>query len=259
MRYKFLIEYEGTRYRGWQGQRDAKTLEGTFYQALCEYFKQEPKEIYAAGRTDAGVHALGQVVHVDLERPPRQGLEPIFYGLNDLLPSDINILAVDVAPKGFHARHSAVARSYTYQIARRRSAFAKKTVWWLKDPLDGDLMQEALTALEGLHDFRAFTDDNPHEKSTKVELLNGNVFDTEELWVIRLVGSHFLWKMVRRLVGMLVEVGRGKLPPQALKDCLDRGDNRFAKAYTAPPSGLFLENVYYDSEEIDFDLNRIIW
>jgi tRNA pseudouridine38-40 synthase len=258
MRYKLLLEYEGTRYSGWQLQKDSRSIQGELYSAARQLFgNQVPLDIQGAGRTDAGVHALGQVAHLDVPQgpPPAQLLQK----LNELLPHDINLLQAAQVHPSFHARHSAVARSYTYQIAKRRSAFAKKTCWWVRDPLDGDLMQQAIIQLEGMHDFRAFTDDNPAEKSTQVELLNANVFDADELWVIRLVGSHFLWKMVRRIVGLTVEIGRGKQAPHSLLRTLQSLDNRQAKNFTAPPAGLFLENVYYEEESIEYDLNRILW
>ena len=130
-RYRLTLEYAGTRYSGWQIQKNARTVQGELHHALKAGFPPGRLESYGAGRTDAGVHALGQVAHVDLavESPPATLLARV----NDALPHDINVLEAERVSPRFHARHSAVARSYLYQIARRRTAFAKPYVWWMRD------------------------------------------------------------------------------------------------------------------------------
>ncbi len=135
-RYKITIEYEGTRYSGWQMQKGGKSILGEILDACRELFGSETVEIYGAGRTDSGVHAIAQIAHIDVstELP----LLKIKYGINDRLPPDICILNVENVDPKFHARHDAVARSYIYQICRRRTAFGKKYVWWIKDQLDSE-------------------------------------------------------------------------------------------------------------------------
>src|ERR1044072_7922268 len=135
MRFKLTIEYAGTRYSGWQIQKNARTVQGEIDRATREVTGRRDFELYGSGRTDAGVHALGQVAHLDVASsalPP----ETLRRRLNDELPSDINILAIDNAHRRFHSRHDAVARRYLYQIARRRTAFAKAFVWGGREPLD---------------------------------------------------------------------------------------------------------------------------
>jgi tRNA pseudouridine38-40 synthase len=154
-------------------------------------------------------------------------------------------------PARFHARHSAEARSYLYQIARRRTAFAKPFVWWVKDELDLDRMRTAASSLVGFGDFRAFTDDDPDEKSTRVLVDRVDVVTDGALILIRVVGSHFLWKMVRRITGVLVEVGRGSLPVDAVRD-LAGSDSAVPARVTAPASGLFLERVFYEPVPADW-------
>ena len=154
------------------------------------------------------------------------------------------MLAVDTVPHRFHARHSAVARSYIYQIARRRTAFAKPFVWWVKDPLDLTRMRTAAALLTGFSDFRAFTDDDPDDKSTTVLVEDIAIAEDGALLLVRVAGSHFLWKMVRRITGVLVEVGRGGLAPGDVRKLLS-GDSDLPARLTAPASGLFLERVYY--------------
>jgi tRNA pseudouridine38-40 synthase len=241
-RFRLLIEYAGTRYSGWQIQKNARTVQGEIDRAIREAFQPREFELYGSGRTDAGVHALAQVAHLELYTPVAP--EPLRRKLNDELPADINIIAVEKVPHRFHARHDAVSRSYLYQIARRRTAFGKPFVWWIKEPLDVAAMREAAALFVGMKDFQGFTDDDPAEKSTTVLVDRVELVESGSLLLIRVQGSHFLWKMVRRLVGVLAAVGRGELKP---KQATSRGVD--VAALTAPASGLFLEGVYYSKDE----------
>lgn len=242
-RFKLTIEYAGTRYSGWQIQQNARTVQGELHRAIKDGLRVPRFETYGSGRTDAGVHALAQVAHLDL--PSMLPPDTIIARLNEALPHDINVLAAERVPARFHARHSATARSYVYQIARRRTAFAKPFVWWVREPLDVARMRDAATHLVTFADFRAFTDDDPGEKSTKVLVETLTIDEEGPLLLVRIVGSHFLWKMVRRIVGVLVEVGRGALKPDAVAALLTSESDLPAKL-TAPASGLFLEKVFYD-------------
>jgi tRNA pseudouridine38-40 synthase len=177
--------------------------------------------------------------------------------LNDLLPHDINILEVEKASQKFHARHDAKSRSYLYQISKRRTAFGKNFVWWIKDKLDFKKMELASKLFIGMHDFSSFSDDDPEEKSTKVLIDNIQLKEDGDLILIRIVGSHFIWKMVRRIVGVLVEVGRGKKTEKDILNYLNTKSNEVAK-FTAPPSGLFLEKVLYEREKLSDELNPAI-
>ena len=248
MRFKLTIEYAGTRYSGWQIQRNARTIQGEIERAIREVTHVKQLELYGSGRTDAGVHALAQVAHLDINTTlPGETLRR---RLNDALPSDINILRIDKVRHRFHARHDAVARSYIYQIARRRTAFAKAFVWWVKDDLDADAMRRAAARFVGMHDFRTFSDDDPDHKSTQVLVESFDVHEDGDLLVVHIEASHFLWKMVRRLVGVLVEVGRGA---QSLDDAvaLLAKPSPLPARVTAPASGLFLERVYYADDPRD--------
>jgi tRNA pseudouridine38-40 synthase len=253
-RYRLTLEYAGTRYSGWQIQKNARTVQGELQRAL-QALRAGKAESYGSGRTDAGVHALAQVAHVDLATalPPAT----LLARLNDELPYDINVLAADRVPPRFHARHSAVARSYIYQIARRRSAFAKPFVWWVREPLDVHRMQAAAVTLAGFADFRAFTDDDPEEKSMTVLLERIAIEERGALLLVRVVGSHFLWKMVRRIVGVLAEVGRGRLEAESVAKLLT-GDSALPAQLTAPASGLFLERVFYEPPPPDWPIEPLI-
>src|SRR5690606_20098838 len=167
--------------------------------------------------------------------------------LNDVLPADINVLRGEKVPHRFHARHDAISRTYVYQIARRRTAFAKPFVWWVREPLDEAAMQAGARGFEGRLDFRGFTDDDPGEKSTIVEVDAIRMVPRGDAMLVVVEGSHFLWKMVRRMVGVLVAIGRGELEPDAVPRLLAAADGLPARL-TAPASGLFLARVTYPGD-----------
>jgi tRNA pseudouridine38-40 synthase len=240
-----VLEYAGTRYSGWQIQQNARTVQGELARVVGDVTGQKEFEIYGSGRTDAGVHALAQVAHLDVINA--LPIETLRRRLNDALPSDINILGIELARGRFHARHDAVARSYVYQISRRRTAFAKHFVWWVREDLNLERMRQAAAHFSGMKDFRSFTDDNPEDKSTRVAVERIEIAEEGHLILVRVEGSHFLWKMVRRIVGVLVEVGRGGVTPQQAERFLHEDSGVPAKL-TAPASGLFLERVYYPGD-----------
>jgi tRNA pseudouridine38-40 synthase len=252
--WKLTLEYDGTRYSGWQEQSNARTIVGELRKAAEDFFQRQV-EIGGAGRTDAGVHALAQVAHLKL--PPRGGRpkhlprpQEILYGINDRLPADINLLEVAEAPDRFHARHDAVSRSYLYQISTRRTAFDKKYVWWVKDRLVVEAMAQAAAAIAGRHDFAAFSEGDAKREgqSTIVVVESAEIATDEHLILFRITASHFLWKMVRRLAGSLVGVGRGSVGIDDFARLIEQpsSQTRLDPAQvTAPPSGLFLESVAY--------------
>jgi tRNA pseudouridine38-40 synthase len=255
MRFKLYIEYDGTRYSGWQVQKDARTIQGKLLEVAEKIFVNEKIDIQGSGRTDAGVHALCQVAHLEVKT--MLAPEVIKMKMNDGLPSDINILEIEKANPKFHARHDAVTRTYLYQISKRRTAFGKNYVWWIKDKLNIARMQTSAGLFLGMHDFCSFTDEDQEEKSTKVLIQDVQLKTDGELILIRIVGSHFLWKMVRRMVGVIVEIGRGKLTEKDLHKFLHSKSKEPAK-YTAPPSGLFLEQVIYPGEILSTVLSPTI-
>lgn len=245
-KFKLYIEYEGTRYSGWQKQQNARTVQGELLKAASVVFGNERIDIQGSGRTDSGVHAICQVAHLEVKT--MLAPEIIRMKMNDNLPHDINILEIVKTSHDFHARHSAVKRSYLYQISRRRTAFGKNYVWWVKDKLDIKKMVSTANLFEGMHDFYSFCEKDPEEKSTKVLLEKVQVIEEGDMILIHITGSHFLWKMVRRIVGVLVEIGRGKLSEERIVYYLTNQSPEPAK-YTAPPSGLYLESVLYNKEK----------
>lgn len=245
-RFKIFLEYDGTRYSGWQKQQNGKTIQGTLLQYAQDIFNTSSLDVQGSGRTDSGVHALCQVAHLDVKT--MLAPEIIKLKLNDKLPYDINILEIEKTNPKFHARHDAVNRSYIYQISKRRDAFAKPYVWWIKDKLNFVQMENAAKLFIGMHDFVSFADKDMEEKSTKVLIENVEIKDTGDRILIRICGSHFLWKMVRRIVGVLVEIGRGRLTEKDLLYFLSNYSKKPAE-FTAPPSGLFLEQILYKDDK----------
>jgi tRNA pseudouridine38-40 synthase len=254
-RFKFHLEYQGTRYSGWQIQQNAKTVQGEISSAIRKVTRQTEFEFYGAGRADAGVHALRQVAHLDIRSAPPA--DRFCRELNDALPSDINILKIEPAPERFHARHGAVSRSYLYQISRRRTAFGKKLVWWVKEELDIPSMQSAAALFAGMRDYRSFAAEDTTDRSTRVLIERIELREFGDLLLIRIQGSHFLWKMVRRIVGVLVEVGRGGLTIQDVAHFLKSKSDQPARL-AAPASGLFLERVFYREDPHSMPLQPVI-
>jgi tRNA pseudouridine38-40 synthase len=246
-RFKLVLEYDGSRYSGWQQQADARTIQGSLLQAATQLYGQEV-DIQGNGRTDGGVHALRFVAHLEARTQEPPGT--ICLRLNELLPRDINILEVQRAGDRFHARHNCIGRSYLYQIARRRSAFCHRYVWQIAEPLKIRPMREAAALLTGMHDFTSFTDRQVVKKKSPLVMVNKvQIAETDDLILIRLVASHFLWKMVRRITGVLTAVGRQELSPEKVAGFLAEPVN--LNKYTAPAQGLFFERAFYNQDELD--------
>jgi tRNA pseudouridine38-40 synthase len=240
--WKLTLEYDGTRYRGWQSQKNTdRTVQGVLLRAAREVLGEDAN-VGGAGRTDAGVHALAQVAHLKARRAMPE--KDVAWQLNTHLPFDVHVLEVEKAEPRFHARHDAKSRTYLYRISRRRTAFGKPYVWWVRDRLDAGAMRRAARLFEGRHDFASFCENPEGQESTIVVVEKCEVREEGEEIQIRITASHFLWKMVRRVTGTLVEVGRGALDAAGVEKLLREKSDAPAK-WTAPPSGLFLETVRY--------------
>ncbi|WP_287154601.1 tRNA pseudouridine(38-40) synthase TruA [Candidatus Solincola tengchongensis] len=240
--YMLTVAYEGTEYKGFQRQPGLPTVQGELERAL-ERLAVRESPLYAAGRTDAGVHAKGQVVNfhgtlrVDPERLPRS--------LNALLPPDIAVLECREADEGFHARRSALAREYAYyfHLAPRPSPFLRRFALHVGRELDLEGMEKALSAILGVHDFAPFCR-SEKGRSTVREVLEARIFRRGELLQVRVRANAFAWMMMRMLCGALLEVGKGRWSSEDLRGLLDgKGGPRSVPAL--PPHGLFLEKVYY--------------
>ncbi len=249
--WKLTLEYDGTKYRGWQEQQNARSVMGELRRAAEELLGGEV-ELQGAGRTDAGVHAIGQVAHLRSASKTRRDASGMLRALNDELPADIVVTELVETANRFHARHDAVSRSYVYQISTRKSAFSKKYVWWIKEPLDVAVMSRAAAMIAGRHDFSCFRAVDPSKPGeSAVVVVDAAEVETEEgLIVFRIEASHFLWRMVRRIVGTLVKLGKGDILLEDFEKLLAaRCEPRLdVAAWTAPAAGLFLESVRYESE-----------
>lgn len=246
--WKLTLEYDGTRYSGWQEQKNARTVMGEIRRAAEDWFGGKV-ELHGAGRTDAGVHALAQVAHLRTEAKGVRQPNELLRAINDRLPVDIVIYAAERVSNQFHARHDAVDRTYRYQISTRKTAFSKKYVWWVREQLDLPLMERAAKMIEGRHDFVCFRAADPSrpDESTIVVVAEASVEVHDHLVVFRIQASHFIWRMVRRLAGVLVKLGKGEIKIEEFELLLNaQGDPKLdVAAWTAPSSGLFLEDVSY--------------
>jgi len=247
--WKLTLEYDGTKYSGWQEQPNARTVLGQLRKAAEDFLRTEV-ELQGAGRTDAGVHARAQVAHLRVRSkgnlPPSR---EILRALNERLPADVCILEVSEAANAFHARHDSVARTYVYQISTRRTAFAKKYVWWVREPLDIALMSRAARMLIGRHNFVCFRAEDPSRaKESSVVVVEDAVVEVDgHLILFRITASHFLWRMVRRIAGVLVKLGKGEITLEDFTRLLEgkAHPELDVAGWTAPSSGLFLESVRY--------------
>lgn len=247
--YKLVLEYDGSRFSGWQAQNNARTIQGELQHVANELFAMEV-EVQGSGRTDAGVHAVGQVAHLKIRSAGRSlPAHKLLRDLNDRLPSSIAVLSCEEAAPRFHARHDAISRAYFYQISTRKAALSKRFVWWIKEPLDVARMQEAAALIAGRHDFICFRAADPArpDESTIVVVESAEVAVDDHLIVFRIEASHYLWKMVRRLTGTLVKVGLREITVDQFAALIagQKNPKLDVAAWTAPASGLFLEGVRY--------------
>lgn len=243
-RYRLTVEYDGGPYRGFQAQASLPTIQGEIERAILA-FSGEAARIHAAGRTDTGVHASGQVIHVDLARdwPARVVMNAVNA---HLLPAPIAVLDAALAGPDFHARFSAVGRDYAYRILNRAAppALDRGRVWHVKASLDADAMDEAAQVLVGRHDFTTFRDAGCQSASPIKTLDLASVTREDEAVIVRFAARSFLHRQVRSMVGSLAEVGRGAWTAADLASALAACD-RAACGPVAPAQGLCLTAVRY--------------
>lgn len=247
MNYRMKVQYDGTRYQGWQRQAGSRaTIQGKIEEVLS---RQMGREIHidGAGRTDAGVHALEQVANVHLPDMFAGSPEELRGILNEYLPEDIRILHMEAAGERFHSRLHATGKQYRYRLMKwdRDFVFGRKYAWKMAEPLEVEKVREAAGHLLGEHDFKSFCTKASKKKSTVRRIDNIQIEDTENEILLTFEGSGFLYNMVRILTGTLVEVGTGRRKPEEMPEILERKERKYA-GETAPAKGLFLVKVYYD-------------
>lgn len=247
-RYKLTLEYDGAPYQGWQWQDHAPSVQGAL-EAAAEKINGEPTEVYGAGRTDSGVHALGAVAHVDFKKPLRE--DKVRDALNYHLQNEaISVLDAREMPDDWHARFDGRERRYLYRIIDRRPKLALDAgrVWRLPMKLDADAMQAAAQSLVGEHDFTTFRDQQCQAKSPIKTLDEIMVLRAGAEIHVHLRARSFLHKQVRSIVGTLVDIGRGYRTIDYTQKAL-RARDRTACGQVAPPDGLYLVSVHYDDDE----------
>ncbi len=242
--FKLVIEYDGTRFFGWQRQADKPTIQAALESVLSIILNQEIR-IHGSGRTDAGVHARGQVAHFHADT--RLTPEAIKKGVNSMMRHPVVVMACDTVPQDFHAQYWVKSKEYRYYILNRRepSAIGSDYVWHVNRPLDMDAMNKCAEHLVGAHDFKAFENTGSPRSSTVRQVFEATwQKDGENILVFRISASGFLKNMVRNIVGTLKDAGAGKLSEQQFCQVLSSCDRTLAGA-TAPARGLFLHQVIY--------------
>ena len=245
MNYKLLLQYDGTKLNGWQKQGNTdNTIQGKL-EAILEKMYGMYVEIHGSGRTDAGVHALGQVAN--FHAPEMFSLEEILNTLNEYLSKDIRVLSVEEVDERFHARLTAKGKTYEYRIDNGKIAnvFQRKFTMREENPLDLEAMRAAAVQFLGTHDFKTFCANKKMKKSTVRTITSIEIKEMDGIVSIRYTGNGFLYNMVRILTGTLIEVGRGKRKPAEMADVIHAKD-RGAAGFTAPAQGLFLVEVDYE-------------
>ncbi len=244
MNVRLTVEYDGTDYRGWQVQPGGPTIQGVLEDALAVLLKDRVR-IQGSGRTDAGVHALGQVANFTC--PDGRDLARMQRGLNALTPDDITVKAAEAASASFDARRDARRRVYEYRLWNHpwRSVFNDRYAWHVPRPLCIDAMREALAVLEGEHDFSCFRAAGCGAATPVRRVYRNQLYPWEDHWVYRIEATGYLRHMVRNIVGTLVQTGLGERDPGGLAALLD-GHDRTRAGPTAPARGLFLVDVRYE-------------
>ncbi|MBM4004035.1 MAG: tRNA pseudouridine(38-40) synthase TruA [Planctomycetes bacterium] len=245
--FKLTLAYDGLDFFGWQWQPGCRTVQAVMQDAIQAVTGQRVTAV-ASGRTDAGVHARGQVVSFDCAT--RLPVNEFQKALNANLPDDVFVLELVDAPSGFHATRDAVRKRYIYVIqdGPRHDVFCRGFAWYLRRPLDAERMQRAALSLIGTHDFLSFQTSGSERKCTRRTICELSVerswMETSSRVMIGITADGFLYNMVRNIVGTLVEVGRGRRPEHWPAEVLAARDRR-AAGQTAPPQGLFLDRVEF--------------
>lgn len=242
---KLIVEYDGSCFHGWQKQPNLKTVQSELEKALAIVCREPIGPLHAAGRTDSGVHARGQVVTFFASNPPE--MLKIVNGVSHLMKGELAVISAEVISKAFHPGHDSTHKQYTYRIMNRPSPaiLEARQVWHMHRPLDAEFLHEVSQCLVGTHDFSGFRDSECCAKTPIKTIYSLTVERRGDVIEIKVIGSGFLKQMVRNIVGTLVDIGRGHLAKDAVPKILAARDRRLA-GVTAPPHGLCMEWVSYD-------------
>jgi len=238
--YKLIVEYDGTDFDGWQIQPRCRTVQGVFEDALCSVMGKHIR-VTAAGRTDSGVHASGQVV--SFKAPDKMSADRLVRALNGNLPGDVTAVSASEMPEKFNARFDATARTYRYTITERRISIGKNYAWNVKYRLSRELLEVSTSPLNGHCDLRGFSKGDDSDDFSTIIYDNFWRFE-KELMIFEIKAVRFFQHSVRSIIGTAVSVARGKKPPDIFKEILENRDRKLSGP-TAPPSGLCLIKVDY--------------
>lgn len=242
-RWKFILEYDGTKFRGWQKQRHGRTVQNELNNALTTFCQQEIK-VMGQGRTDSGVHAEGQVAHADL--PDNTPVERLLPAMRGLLPCDMAMVHAERVSDTFHARFDAKSRRYRYQIARRPMPLKRHLCWIYLQEIDPKILHKCASLILGEHDFRNYSRQDKNEQQNTVCTITTSKWSVDgKLLIYEIEGNRFIRHLVRRLVGTMQQVAAGKLTVDHFNHLLTAKDVS-KKGHAAPPEGLILEKVYYE-------------
>ena len=243
--FKLLLAYDGTEFHGWQAQLKARTVQQELEIALGKTQGGPPVTVWGAGRTDAGVHARGQVAHVFMDSS--LGAEQLLGAVNSYLPDDVRVLGVETVADDFHARYSATARHYSYALTRGVAVLGRQYIWQVSQPIEGDLFHRCAAAVVGRHDFAGFVKANSEVDSTVCIVAESRWEHSGDQWTYHLTANRFLHHMVRYLVGTMLEIAKGRHSVDAFIARLGGVlDGMMVKR--APARGLVLEEISYDAE-----------
>ena len=251
MRYFFRVEYDGTGFGGWQAQTNAKSVQQTLSEAFATVTRA-PSAVTGAGRTDAGVHARAQGAHVDIDAPV--DIDKCEISVNAVLPPGICVYGMRAVGEAFHARYSAVRRRYRYFIADRKRPLHYKRVWMVFQDIDWDLVAHNVPALIGDHDFSAFCASGTSTENMTCTVYDAALSQEDGMRVFSISADRFIYKMVRSIVGTLIDIGRGRLDTTI--EAVIHGRDRRSAGETAPACGLVLDYVEYKEIEDDLTLCR---
>ncbi|MEP1151252.1 MAG: tRNA pseudouridine(38-40) synthase TruA [Balneola sp.] len=240
-RYKLTIEYNGAGFSGWQIQPDARTVEGELEKAFSQILQRDV-DLLGQGRTDAGVHARGQVAHVDIEGVA--DFQKLIFGVNGLTGNEVHIHEFEEVHPEFHARFDATSREYAYTILKKPSPLQNHMAWAQLGMLDSKLLHKCASLLNGEFDFAGFSKYNEENYTTLCTIFRSEFEELEDRWIYHISANRFLRNMVRRITGTMAEVAKGKLTYVEFAELLNNPESN-VKSFTAPAKGLVLEKVFY--------------
>jgi tRNA pseudouridine38-40 synthase len=249
---KIIIKYLGKNYHGWQKQFGEKTIQGEIEKAAEKVFKQKI-DLIGSGRTDAGVHALGQTANFKIKNNIPE--EKVLYALNSNLPKDIRVVDSREVDMEFHSRYNAIGKTYQYNIYNSRiiDPFRKDTSYFIPYKLDIDKILRSKDYFIGEHDFQAFMATGSSVQSTVRKIFKINMTSKDNLISFNITGNGFLYNMVRIIIGTLIDVGRGKIEENTIENIILSRDRKFA-GHTAKAEGLFLKKVYYNQKDLEKEI-----